>query len=125
MKFAVTIVTFASAVLSMVSAQGGTYTDMVNVAAVPQLVATSATLSPYPMCIKRDACLTLIGTLSDPIIEGARYQITGRYIGRLVYVDETEDWCAYVANSTTPCPIAAGPITLNLCRLVKVNIPPN
>ncbi|OAQ22925.1 hypothetical protein K457DRAFT_25577 [Linnemannia elongata AG-77] len=127
MKFAASIGILASAALSLVSAQGGTYTDLIDYATSSQYHVTSATVSPYPMCINKTACLTLTGTLLEPIIEDSSYTISGRLfnrVGRLVYSDDNIDLCKLLADSGTPCPIAPGPLTLNLCRLVKPNAPP-
>ncbi|KAK5808515.1 hypothetical protein F5H01DRAFT_382845 [Linnemannia elongata] len=126
MKFAASVGILASAVLSIASAQGGTYTDLIDYTTSGQYHLTSATISPYPMCRNKTACLTLTGTLSEPIIEGASYTILGRLFkrfGRLVYLDDKIDLCKLLADSGTPCPIAPGPFTLNLCRLVKPNVP--
>jgi hypothetical protein len=125
MKFTAAIAVVASAILSMVSAQGGTYTDISNVAGFSPFNITSASLAPYPLCINKPACLTLTGTLSEALPEGLQYIVEARYLGRIVYSDREEDLCSRLAENGTPCPLPAGPVNLTLCRVVKPNMPPD
>ncbi|KAF9907173.1 hypothetical protein EC991_011236 [Linnemannia zychae] len=122
MKFITTLAALATATICSVSAQ---YTDFANGATGPvQFTATNYAINPYPLCINKPFCLTATGTVSNDIVEGATYTVTGRYIGRLVYSD-SHDLCPLLAASGTPCPIPAGAFNLNICVPVKPNLPPN
>jgi hypothetical protein len=124
MKLTATFAILGSAALSMVAAQTGSFTNFTNIATAPtQFTATSVSLSPVPLCVQK-TCLTLIGNLSTPITQGARNSVTGRWLDRLVYTD-TQDLCAVLAANGTPCPIAAGAITLNVCHPMRSMTPRN
>lgn len=90
-----------------------------------QFNATTVALSPYPFCHNKQVCITLTGTLLRPIIQGAEYHVTGRYLGRLVYTDVNNDLCASLSAAGMSCPIAIGTSALNLCRTLRYNFPPN
>ncbi|KAF8946802.1 hypothetical protein BGZ47_011388 [Haplosporangium gracile] len=121
MKFTAAFAALAVVALSSVSAQ---YTKLVNGTAYPtQYQTTGYSISPSPLCITKPFCLTATGTLSAPIVEGANYAITGRYLGRTIYTDK-HDLCPLLASSGQACPIPAGPYNLNLCVNVKPNLPP-
>ncbi|KAG0262773.1 hypothetical protein BGZ95_003962 [Linnemannia exigua] len=123
MKFTTVLSTFAIVAASLVSAQ---YTDLVDGASGPvQYAGTNYTVTPSPMCIGKDVCLTASGTLSTDIIEGSTYSFIGRYLGRLFYVDSNKDLCALLAASGTPCPVPAGAFNLKVCLLLRPNLPPN
>ncbi|KAK3846397.1 MAG: hypothetical protein J3R72DRAFT_471549 [Linnemannia gamsii] len=122
MKITTALVTLATVAVSSVSAQ---FTNLINSALGPvQYDGTNYTVTPSPMCIGKQFCLTASGTLSTDIIEGSTYSFVGRYLGRLFYVDNQE-LCTVLAASGTPCPVPAGAFNLKLCNLLKPNYVPN
>ncbi|KAF9120720.1 hypothetical protein BGW39_011140 [Mortierella sp. 14UC] len=124
MQFAATLTILASAVLSVVSAQGEAYTSLSTCAnAVPiEYNASNFSISPSPLCINKPFCLSASGSLAAPITQGAEYTVTGRWLGRVVYSDK-HDLCALLAANGTPCPTAAGAFNLNICVNAKSNLP--
>lgn len=126
MKFAAAFALLATAVISTVSAQTGSYTNFTNCGIdldYPAQYATSAVaLSPSPLCIGKQFCMTATGVLSAPITQGATYSIVGRWLGRVIYTD-SQDVCALLAANGQACPIPAGPYNMNLCHTVKPNLP--
>ncbi|KAK3836509.1 MAG: hypothetical protein JOS17DRAFT_787679 [Linnemannia elongata] len=96
-----------------------------NCATGPTVMAvTSFAVIPEPLCINHNMCATATGTLSDNIWGQAKYVITGRYLGRLVYTDN-HDLCAILDLSGRPCPIPKTVTSLTTCTLVKPNAPSN
>jgi hypothetical protein len=92
---------------------------------VTGLDVTSYTYAPYPVCPGKDVCTTIVGALKEPIVQGATLTITGRFAGNVVYSD-TLDFCAALAASGTPCPVAASAsITLKGCVAIKSDAVPN
>ncbi|KAF9408760.1 hypothetical protein BGZ94_002206 [Podila epigama] len=69
-----------------------------------QQEVTSLTIKPG-FCVLKPFTLTAAGALSAPIIDGAKINISGRYLGRLVYSD-SKYLCPLLAEAGTPCPIA-------------------
>ncbi|KAG0294444.1 hypothetical protein BGZ97_005087, partial [Linnemannia gamsii] len=125
MTFTATLIAITTVALSMVSAQTEPYRNLTNPFTTPTQYGTfSVTLSPSTPCINQAFCLNLTGCLSTPIIQGAKYSITGRWLGRLVYTDNS-DLCEILAAVGTPCPIPAGTTNLTICRPLKPNTPPN
>ncbi|KAG0357027.1 hypothetical protein BGX24_006315 [Mortierella sp. AD032] len=130
MKLIASFAILATSVTAAVSAQTGGSVELANCAANPQLTTTSVSISPSPMCITKPYCLSTTGILSNDLIdsgEGFRnttFAVSGRYLGRLIYTDR-KDICQLLAESGTPCPIPAGPVTLKICNNLKINLPPN
>ncbi|KAF9919736.1 hypothetical protein FBU30_010603 [Linnemannia zychae] len=124
MKSLSSIAVLATAVVSVISAQTGTFTNFKDCATGPvSFTSTNGfSLAPSPLCISKPFCLTSAGALSAPITEGAKYVIYGRYLGRMLYTD-TQDLCPLLALNGTPCPVAAGDFNLNICVNVKPNFP--
>ncbi|KAK3824291.1 MAG: hypothetical protein J3R72DRAFT_501245 [Linnemannia gamsii] len=119
MKISTCIVTIAADVISSVSAQSGSLTNFTDCATYStHLAVSSISLSPYPQCIGKQNCFAVAGNLSDPIIEGARLEVHGIYLGRTFYTDNK-----IVQELLTPdgqvLPIPAGPVYLNLCLILK------
>ncbi|KAF9129697.1 hypothetical protein BGW39_003887 [Mortierella sp. 14UC] len=122
MKFATAIAVLATFAVSSASAQ---FTNLTTSTSNPvKYDGANYAISPFPMCVGKPFCLTSTGTLLSPIVEGAKYSITGRYLGRLLYTDN-HDLCSLLAASGTPCPVAAGAFNFNLCVPLKNNFPPN
>ncbi|KAF9132450.1 hypothetical protein BG015_003704 [Linnemannia schmuckeri] len=124
MKFTTALAVLATAVISAVSAQTGTYTDLSNCpnAGPTGYAATNVTISPSPLCISKPFCLTATGILSTPITEGAEYVITGRWLGRVLYTD-VHDLCSLLAANGQSCDVPAGPFNLKLCVDLKPHYP--
>ncbi|KAG0376443.1 hypothetical protein BGX24_007750 [Mortierella sp. AD032] len=91
-----------------------------------QIAITAFTLTPYPLCINQMVCASGTGTLSTPVIQGAKLAITGRYLGRLVYTDN-HDLCTLMAAQTPSfiCPLPVTMTSITACVLVKPNAPAN
>ncbi|KAF9919939.1 hypothetical protein FBU30_010347 [Linnemannia zychae] len=117
--------TFIAALFIAAVAKAQTMPPVTNCATTPtQIQITSFTLDPYPLCINELVCASGTGTLSTPVIEGAKLAITGRYLGRLVYTDN-QDLCALLASQGFQCPIPTSMTSITACVLVKPSAPPN
>ncbi|KAF9094824.1 hypothetical protein BGX23_001539 [Mortierella sp. AD031] len=115
----VAVAALAFTALSAVSAQSGTYTKFTDCA--PQsseLALSSLSLSPSPMCLGEDYCLTATGTLSAPIVKGATLGVWGKYLNRIVYTDKV-DLCDVLAANGQNCPISADTTSLKICLKLK------
>ncbi|KAF9922062.1 hypothetical protein FBU30_007836 [Linnemannia zychae] len=88
------------------------------------MTLSSYSITPYPLCIGKDLCNTATGVLSEPITNGARLSIVGRYLNTIVYSDE-KDLCALMAAAGMPCPIPATLASLPTCYLIKSSMPAN
>ncbi|KAF9143882.1 hypothetical protein BGX30_014470 [Mortierella sp. GBA39] len=94
-----------------------------NCAAGPTVMTvTSFFVLPEPLCINHNMCATATGTLSTPIFAAAKYAVTGRYLGRIVYTDN-QDFCALLDQQGQPCTVPATVTSLTACTLVKPNAP--
>ncbi|KAF9094727.1 hypothetical protein BGX29_009381 [Mortierella sp. GBA35] len=82
---------------------------------------TSCATTPTQMT---SVCAQVGGTLSAPIVAGAKLAITGRYLGRIVYTDN-HDLCTVLATTGLTCPVPTTVTAVNACVLVKPNAPPN
>ncbi|KAG0312459.1 hypothetical protein BGZ97_011178 [Linnemannia gamsii] len=112
----------ALALLGLTQAQQPTFT---NCAPAPtQFEVQTFAVAPYPLCINKIMCQTATGTLSTPVISGAKLSITARYLGRVVYSDN-QDLCALFAAQGFPCPVPTTIHALTACVLVKPSIPAN
>ncbi|KAF9172474.1 Phosphatidylglycerol/phosphatidylinositol transfer protein, partial [Mortierella sp. AD010] len=78
--------------------------------------------TPNPPKVGQDVCITLSGTLSAAVTQGATLAITGTFLGIKVY-SASGDLCDGLAGSSTPCPIAAGAQTVTQCVSVPSNVP--
>ncbi|KAG0285885.1 hypothetical protein BGZ96_009943 [Linnemannia gamsii] len=119
MKFIAAFVALVAA--SVVSAQSPAFT---NCAAAPQMTVTGFSVAPYPLCINKNVCATVVGTSTTPIDGDATLAIAGRYLGRLVYSD-SKDLCPLLAASGHPCPVPITTTSVTACILVKPSAPPN
>ncbi|KAG0279387.1 hypothetical protein BGZ95_001365 [Linnemannia exigua] len=81
-------------------------------------------VAPYPICRNKNMCVTATGSLSTPIVSGAKFSITGTYLGRLVYSDE-QNLCSILADYGIWCPVATYRSSLTICVLVKSSVPLN
>ncbi|KAF9914179.1 hypothetical protein BX616_008810 [Lobosporangium transversale] len=86
------------------------------------LNVTSVTFNPIPPCIGKEACITLTGALSHPITSGAKLNIIGKYLNRIIYSD-AHDLCTLLANSGTPCPIPTSVTQVKVCFPIKSTVP--
>ncbi|KAG0379556.1 hypothetical protein BGX24_012739 [Mortierella sp. AD032] len=123
MKITAALVTLTTAAVSSVSAQ---FTNFVSTATNPiQYDGTNYTITPSPLCIGKQFCLTASGTLSTDIIEGSTYSIYGKSMGQIFYIEQKNDLCSILAANGTPCPVPAGAFNLNLCKSLLANFPRN
>ncbi|KAF9296544.1 hypothetical protein BGZ88_012390 [Linnemannia elongata] len=98
-------------------------TTFTNCAPGPTVMTvTGFTVIPDPLCINHNMCATATGTLSDQIYGDAKYAVNGRYLGRLVYVDN-QNLCALLDLQGRPCPVATTVTSLTTCTLVKPTAP--
>ncbi|KAF9922061.1 hypothetical protein FBU30_007835 [Linnemannia zychae] len=79
---------------------------------------------PNPLCIGQQLCHNAVGTLSEPIISGAKLSIVGRVFNRIVYTDNL-DLCKLLADDGVPCPVPTTVDSLPSCYLVKPTMPAN
>ncbi|KAF9547744.1 hypothetical protein EC957_007909 [Mortierella hygrophila] len=86
------------------------------------MTVTKFVVIPEPLCINHNMCATATGTLSTAIISAAKYAITGRYLGIIVYFDN-QDLCAVLDLQGQPCPVPVTVTSLTTCTLVKSNAP--
>ncbi|KAF9085851.1 hypothetical protein BGX23_009333 [Mortierella sp. AD031] len=109
----------------VVAAVANAQVPFTNCATTPtQIAITNFSIAPYPLCINQNVCATGTGTLSTPVVQGAKLAITGRYLGRIVYTDN-HDLCTLMAAQGFPCPIPTTMTAITACVLVKPNAPPN
>ncbi|KAG0365869.1 hypothetical protein BC939DRAFT_490711 [Gamsiella multidivaricata] len=88
------------------------------------LTITTFSVTPYPLCIGQNVCASGTGTLSTPVVAGAKLAITGRYGGRVVYTDN-QDLCSLTGGQGHPCPIPITVTSITVCLLVKTTAPAN
>ncbi|KAG0350204.1 hypothetical protein BGZ54_003961 [Gamsiella multidivaricata] len=105
---------------AVASAQSPTFSNCATGAT--DMTVTGFTLSLYPLCVNKNVCATVTGTLSTPVIAGAKLAVTGRYGGRVVYTDNA-DLCTLLAASGYPCPVPVTTTTVTACILVKPTTP--
>ncbi|KAG0347474.1 hypothetical protein BGZ54_004909, partial [Gamsiella multidivaricata] len=87
-----------------------------------EMTVASIVLAPYPLCVNKNVCITVIGTLSTSIVTGARLSISGKYGGRVVYTDN-QDLCNLLYVQGHPCPVPITVTSLTVCVLVKPTAP--
>ncbi|KAF9278253.1 hypothetical protein BGZ88_000709 [Linnemannia elongata] len=120
MQFTSVLAAIAIAAISTVSAQSGAYTKFTDCAAgkPSDLAISSLSLSPSPMCVGQDYCLTATGALSAPITKGAKLGVWGKYLNRIVYRDNV-DLCDVLAANGQECPIPETTTELKICLKLK------
>ncbi|GJJ71137.1 hypothetical protein EMPS_03487 [Entomortierella parvispora] len=79
-------------------------------------------IAPYPLCVNKNVCATGSGSLSTPVIAGAKLSIVGRYLNKIVYTDN-QDLCALMSAQGFPCPIPTTMTSITACVLVKSTAP--
>ncbi|KAF9113416.1 Phosphatidylglycerol/phosphatidylinositol transfer protein [Mortierella sp. AM989] len=87
-----------------------------------QFKLSSVSYSPNPPKVGQDVCITLSGSLSTAITQGATLKVTATFWGINVY-DQTTDLCAGLVGSATPCPIATTVTSVTQCITVPSNVP--
>ncbi|ORZ08525.1 hypothetical protein BCR41DRAFT_145604 [Lobosporangium transversale] len=118
MKFFAAIVALACLALS--SAQMPTPYNCATGAT--DLLVTNFTLAPYPLCIGQNVCASGTGILSAPVTQGAKLNIVGKYLNRIVYTD-AHDLCTLLGSQGVPCPIPITMTSITACVLVKPTAP--
>ncbi|KAF9939274.1 hypothetical protein BGZ65_011004 [Modicella reniformis] len=83
---------------------------------------SSVSYTPNPPKVGQNVCITLQGTLSNAVTQGATIRTTATYWGMNVY-DQTTDLCTALAGSATPCPIATSVSAVTHCVDVPSNVP--
>ncbi|KAF8937887.1 putative phospholipid transfer protein [Dissophora ornata] len=83
---------------------------------------SSVTYTPNPPVVGQSVCITIQGTLSTPVTQGATIHVTATFWGINVY-DQTSDLCAGLAGGATPCPIATTVGNVTDCITVPSNVP--
>ncbi|KAF9405251.1 hypothetical protein BGZ76_006621, partial [Entomortierella beljakovae] len=86
---------------------------------------SSASVSPYPVCRNKKACITLTGLLNVPVTAGATLDIVGTFLGSPIYIDTGLDLCTLLAAQGHPCPVPITLTALTICTLVKPGAPIN
>ncbi|KAI1297119.1 hypothetical protein EDD11_007229 [Mortierella claussenii] len=86
------------------------------------LAITSFNLAPYPLCINQNVCATGTGQLSVPVTAGAKLNIVGKYLNRVVYTD-AHDLCTLLSAQGHPCPVPITLTSITACVLVKPTAP--
>ncbi|KAG0361810.1 hypothetical protein BC939DRAFT_499901 [Gamsiella multidivaricata] len=107
---------------AVASAQSSSFSNCVTAAA--DMTVTSFSLSPDPVCVGQNYCINVTGTLSAPVVTGAKLVVTGRWSGHIVYTDN-QDFCTVLAASGRPCPVPITTTSLSLCVLMKPTYPAN
>ncbi|KAI1317702.1 hypothetical protein EDD11_008008 [Mortierella claussenii] len=88
----------------------------------PDLRIDNFELSPYPLCIGKNVCATGTGKLSVPVTAGAKLNIVGKYLNRVVYTD-AHDLCTLLASQGHPCPVPTTLTSITVCIPVKTSAP--
>ncbi|KAF9345663.1 hypothetical protein BGX34_004571, partial [Mortierella sp. NVP85] len=102
MKFFAAIATLLFATLA--AAQTPAFTDCAT--GPTDFALSSFSVSQHPLCINQNFCFTAVGQLAAPITQGANITLYGRYLGRVLYL-ENHDLCALSAAQGNPCPVPA------------------
>ncbi|KAF9913879.1 hypothetical protein BX616_009399 [Lobosporangium transversale] len=119
MKFITAVAAFVLAAVANAQTQP-TFTNCATGAT--DLVINSFSLSPYPLCIGQNVCATGNGQLSAPVTAGAKLNIVGKYLNRIVYTD-AHDLCTLLGNQGHPCPVPVTLTSITACVLVKTTAP--
>ncbi|KAK3825349.1 MAG: hypothetical protein J3Q66DRAFT_365139 [Benniella sp.] len=93
--------------------------------AFPEILVDFLFLNPYPLCVGKTVTITVIGSISTPILDRSTLKISGRYLGRIVYWDNTHDLCSLLAFTGNPCPVPTSQYALSMDVLVKSTFPKN
>ncbi|KAF9156659.1 hypothetical protein BG015_002863 [Linnemannia schmuckeri] len=88
------------------------------------MTVTSFGYTPNPLMQNQQACHNAVGTLSVPVVGGAKLALVGRYLGRVVYTDN-HDYCTLLALDGLPCPVPTTATSLHSCYLIKPSVPLN
>ncbi|KAG0363983.1 hypothetical protein BG005_000015 [Podila minutissima] len=120
MKFFAAVATL---VIAAVANAQPSWTDCAP-AGTADLTISSFTVTPYPLCIGQNVCASGNGVLKVPVTAPAKLQISGSYLGRVVYTDN-QDLCAISAAYGQPCPIPVTVTSITACVLVKTSAPAN
>ncbi|KAF9404009.1 hypothetical protein BGX21_003897 [Mortierella sp. AD011] len=112
MKFFAAIITLIAA--TVVKADQPTWTSCNSTA---DLTVSSFSVDPYPLCVGKNVCATIVGTLSAPITAPSTLSIVGTYFGVTIY-KQFVDLCALVS-----CPVAQNTTTLEVCFPFLSTIP--
>ncbi|KAF9187915.1 hypothetical protein BGZ51_000100 [Haplosporangium sp. Z 767] len=107
-------------VAAVANAQSPSFTNCAPASA--DMTVTGFSLSPYPLCVGKEVCATVTGTLNASIVGPSALSIVGKYLGRVVYTDN-HDLCSVLADTEHPCPVDTTATSVTACILVKANAP--
>ncbi|KAI1314472.1 Phosphatidylglycerol/phosphatidylinositol transfer protein [Mortierella claussenii] len=116
MKF----ISAAVAVLALASSASAAFSSCGSSKDTFKLSGVSYT--PNPPKVGQNVCITVQGSLSKPVTQGASIHVTATFWGINVY-DNTADLCAALAGGATPCPIATSVKSVTTCITVPSNVP--
>ncbi|KAG0334290.1 hypothetical protein BG004_000480 [Podila humilis] len=87
---------------------------------------SSFTVSPATLCVGQTACLTITGTVNNPIVDDpfdpAWFTATGSYLGRIIFVHRL-DFCDMLSAIGSPCNVPTGPNSFTICFTIPTNTP--
>ncbi|KAF9301985.1 hypothetical protein BGZ74_006006, partial [Mortierella antarctica] len=86
MKFFAAVATL---VIAAVANAQPSWTDCAPVGTA-DLTISSFSVTPYPLCIGQNVCASGNGVLKVPVTAPAKLQISGSYLGRVVYTDNQD-----------------------------------
>ncbi|KAG0233190.1 hypothetical protein BGW42_007668 [Actinomortierella wolfii] len=75
------------------------------------------------LCPKEEVCVTGRGNLSAPIVEYSELMFTGKYLGRVVYL-ERRNLCELMAAQGHPCPVLTSLASFNACFKLRDRVWP-
>ncbi|KAF9186315.1 hypothetical protein BGZ51_002888 [Haplosporangium sp. Z 767] len=83
---------------------------------------SGVTYTPNPPKVNQDVCITLTGTLKNPVTAGATIRVSATFWGISVY-DQTSDLCDALVGGANPCPIPTTTTSVTHCITVPSNVP--
>ncbi|KAF9216696.1 hypothetical protein BGZ59_008522 [Podila verticillata] len=116
-------ITAVSALLfaAVANAQQPTWSSCAT-ASTTDMTVSAFSVDPYPLCINEDVCATVTGTLLTDVIAPAKLDISGKFLGSVVYTDN-QDLCAILEDAGHPCPLPKSTPSITACVLVKPSVP--
>ncbi|KAI1300526.1 hypothetical protein EDD11_006170 [Mortierella claussenii] len=112
----------AIAALAVAAVANAQYTFTSCATGATDMTVSSLTLNPYPLCVGKNVCATVSGDLNTAITAGAKLNVVGKYLNRVVYTD-AQDLCTVLGASGHPCPVPTSVKQVNACILVKSSAP--
>ncbi|KAF9090907.1 hypothetical protein BGX27_002133 [Mortierella sp. AM989] len=88
------------------------------------ILSAPGAVNPYPVCQGTEHCLTLTGTLKEPITAPASLSFTTKFFDRVVG-GKKYDLCALLDAQGTPCPVPVTTTSLKVCVPIEPQYPAN